>query len=200
MILLRRKDAIMRCVALPLALALCAIGALVPPAWADDACDGEKIPITTSSEEAAAKYQQSVETIRSSDLPREIKSNAELNSIYSAGAVALKKGDLREARIKARQYLKGAEKARNPNQIRLAHQLAGMIELEKGDYDTALKELAKASQQDPYNLYRLALGYNGAGDRAKAREFCEAAATFNSPSNLSHAFVRNKARRLLESL
>lgn len=151
-------------------------------------------------DEAAAKYQQSLDAVKGSDLSDEIKENSELNSVYVRGTLALKRGDLAEARIKAREYIRGAEAARNPNQIRLAHQLAGMIALEAQDYEKALKELAKASQQDPYNLYRMALAYKGAGDRAKAREFCEAAATFNALNSLTYAFARNKARQLLQSL
>ena len=151
-------------------------------------------------DEALSKYEQAVELVRKSDLSQEIKDNTELNSLYSLATITIKKGNLKEARVKAREYLKGTEADRNPNLIRLAHQLAGMIALEEKDYEKALKELAQASQQDPYNLYRMALAYKAAGDAARAKEFCKDAATFNALNSLNQAFIRDKARKLLDSL
>jgi tetratricopeptide (TPR) repeat protein len=92
------------------------------------------------------------------------------------------------------------EAIQNPNQIRLAHQLAGMIALEAKDYDTALKELAQASQLNPYNLYRMSLAHSGKGDAKKARELCKKAAEFNALNNMNYAFIRQKAHQLLDSM
>lgn len=151
-------------------------------------------------DEALSKYQQGVELVKKSDLSAQIKENTELNLLYASGYVAARRGDLTEARLKARHYLRGTEALGNPTLIRLAHQLAGTIALEEGSYAKALEELGKASQQNPYNLYRMALAYKGAGDVARAKEFAGLAATFNGINNMAEAFIRNKARQLVDSL
>lgn len=151
-------------------------------------------------DEAMARYEKAVDVVKKSSLSQEVKDNTELNFLYNAAAVSMRSGDLEGARVKANQYLKGVEAIRNPNQIRLAHQLAGMIALEAKDYDTALKEFGLASQLNPYNLYRMSLAHRGRGDAKKARELCKKAAEFNALNNMNYAFIRTKARELLASM
>ena len=151
-------------------------------------------------DQAAAKYGMALEVVKKSDLSEEVKANTELNLLYNVARVALKKGDFAEAGAKAKQYLKGVETIRNPNQIRLAHELAGMIALEQKDYDGAIGELNQASQLNPYNHYRMALAYKGMGDIDKAKEFCRKAANFNALNNINYAFIRAAAEDLLKSM
>ncbi|MFZ1947502.1 MAG: tetratricopeptide repeat protein [bacterium] len=151
-------------------------------------------------DEALGKYQLAHKLIKESDLSDQIKSNADLTLLYTTGYVAARTGNLAEARVKAREYLKGAEALGNPNFVRLAHQLLGLIALEDKDYKKALKEFEQTSQQNPYTLYRVALAYNGAGDTAKAKEFAEQAANYNALNNMAQGYVRAKARQLAASL
>jgi tetratricopeptide (TPR) repeat protein len=151
-------------------------------------------------DEALARYQEAVEVVKESDLAQEFKENTELNLLYNAGRVALKKGDSASAGAMAVQYLEGVEAIRNPNQIRLAHQLAGMIALENTDYDAAIEELSQASRQNPYNLYRMALAYRGKGDEEKAKELLRKAAKFNALNSMNYAFIRAEAERMLRSM
>jgi tetratricopeptide (TPR) repeat protein len=151
-------------------------------------------------DEALARYQAAVDVVKESDLAQEVKDNTELNLLYNAGRVALKKGDFESARAMAGRYLAGVEAIRNPNQIRLAHELAGMIGLKNKEYDTAIDELGQASQQNPYNLYRMALAYQGKGDDEKAKEYCRKAAEFNALNNMNYAFIRSAAGQLLASM
>jgi tetratricopeptide (TPR) repeat protein len=151
-------------------------------------------------DEALARYREAVNVVKDSNLSQEVKDNTELNLLYNAARVDIKKGDSASARAKAGRYLEGVEAIRNPNQIRLAHQLAGMIALQDEDYERAIEELGQASQQNPYNLYRLALAYQGMGDDVKAMEFCGKAADFNGLNNLNYAFIRTEAKHLLDSM
>jgi tetratricopeptide (TPR) repeat protein len=151
-------------------------------------------------DEAMAKYERAVEVVEASDLSDEVKDNTKLNLLYNAGRVALKRGELKQARAMAKKYLKGVEAIRNPTQIRLAHELAGMIALEEGDYDTALEEFALGSQQNPYNLYRISLAHRGKADAESAKEFCKRAAGFNGLNNMNYAFIRTEAQGLLDSM
>jgi tetratricopeptide (TPR) repeat protein len=65
----------------------------------------------------------------------------------------------------------------------------------KKDYEGALRHLAQANQQDPYNLYRLGMAYKGKGDKAKGKEMFKKAVEFNQLPTLNSAFVRAKASK-----
>jgi tetratricopeptide (TPR) repeat protein len=151
-------------------------------------------------DEALAKYEKAVELVQQSDLAQEVKDNTDLNFLYNAATIATKEKDFTAAKAGAAKHLEGAEALSSPNQIRLAHQLGGMIALEEGDYDKAIEELGQASQQNSYNLYRIALAYKGKGDNQKAMEFCAKAASFNALNSLNYALVREKARQLHDSM
>jgi tetratricopeptide (TPR) repeat protein len=132
-----------------------------------------------------------------STLSQEIKNNTKLFHHYNLVTVAVGKKDFATAKAEAEEFRKGAEASKNPNQARQAHELAGIIALAEKDYDKAIAELQQASQQNPQNLYRLSLAYQGKGDNAKAKEFSEKVAQFNSPPQLNYAFVRMKAQKIV---
>jgi len=52
--------------------------------------------------------------------------------------------------------------------------------------------------QDARNLYWLGLAYQGKGDAAKAQEFFAKAAGFNSLPSIHYAFIRAKARKMVQ--
>jgi tetratricopeptide (TPR) repeat protein len=151
-------------------------------------------------DKAMEKYNAAMETVAKSDLSNEVKENSRRVHLFNTARVALKKKDFAAATVKAEEYRKRAEAVNNPNQIRLAHQLAGMIALEEKQYDKALEELRQASQQDPYNWYRMALVYRGKGDKENAKNCCKKAAEFNALNNMNQAFIRHKAKKMLGSM
>jgi tetratricopeptide (TPR) repeat protein len=149
--------------------------------------------------EAMAKFDNAVQLVEESNLSNEVKENTKRFYLYNSARVALKKRDFETAKVKSEEFRKQVEAINNPNQIRLSHQLAGMIALEEKDYDKATEEL-QADQQNPYNLYRIALAYSGKDDKEKCREFCMRAARFNALNNLNYAFIRNKAEDMLSGM
>jgi tetratricopeptide (TPR) repeat protein len=151
-------------------------------------------------DEARALFEKSLQLIRQSNLSKAVKDLAELGHHYNMASVAIKKGDLAVARKEAETFRAGAEALRNSNQIRLAHQLAGMISLEAKDFDTALNDLKQSSQVVPYNLYRIALAYQGKGDKTMAKQFFMKAARDNTLPTLNYAFIRNKAEKMVSAL
>ena len=70
----------------------------------------------------------------------------------------------------------------------------------KKDYDKVIEELQQADQQNPYNLYRMALAYKGKDDKEKIKEFYMKAAMFNALNSLNYAFIRNKAEDVLSGM
>lgn len=86
------------------------------------------------------------------------------------------------------------EPLKNPFQIRLSHQIAGMIALEEKSFDTALSKLKQANQLDPYNTYRIAQAYRRQRRHAKAKEMFAAAENFNALNNMNQAFVTRPSK------
>ena len=148
-------------------------------------------------DDAKQAYEQALKTTSGSNLSQGVKENAERFSHYNLARVAIAKKDLATAKTEMETFRKGAEAARNANQLKQAHELAGRIALEEKSYDAAIAELAQANQQNPDVLYLTGQAFQGKGDAAKAKEWFTKAAKFNSLPLLNYAFVRNKAEKAL---
>ncbi|MGH7581063.1 MAG: tetratricopeptide repeat protein [Gemmatimonadales bacterium] len=142
--------------------------------------------------EAMKKFEQAVEVTQASQLDPEIKENSKVLHRFNAARVAIATKDLATAKREGDAFMQASQAAQNPFQIRLGHEIAGRIALVEKSYDAALTHLAQANLQDPYNLYRQGLAYEGKGDGAKAREMFKRAAEFNQLPTLNSAFVRAK--------
>ncbi len=143
--------------------------------------------------EAKEQFDRLLKMIEGSSQSQEIKDNTRLFHHYNLATIALGMKDNAKAKAEADEFRKGAK---NPAQVRQAHQLDGMIALAEKDYDKAIAELQQTGQQNPQNFYRLCQAYQGKGDSAKAKEFCGKAADFNSLPALNYAFVRTKAKKM----
>lgn len=150
--------------------------------------------------DAQQNYEKSVTMREEADIPDSAKAQANRNRHSNGVLVALKKGDLEAAKSHAEQFRALAEATGSPSQMRLYHERAGMIALAEKGYDKALEELQQANQLDPYNLYRLAVAYQGKGDKENAKQLCQRLDGLNSLNNLNYALVRKKASRLMASL
>ena len=144
--------------------------------------------------DALAAFERSLKTIEGSNLSQQIKDNNRRLIHFNRARVAIVKKDFATAKTEAEEFRKGAEASNNPNQVKLAHELAGQIALAEKDWDKALAELQQANQQNPQNLYRMCQAQAGKGDKAKAGELCTKAAEFNSLPALNYALVRGKAK------
>ena len=148
-------------------------------------------------DDAKQAFDQALKTTTDSSLSQEVKDNATRVHRYNSARVAIAKKDLATAKTESDAFRAAAEAAKNANQLKQAHELAGRIALEEKNYDTALTELAQANQQNPDVLYLLGQAYQGKGDAAKAKENFTKAAKFNSLPQLNYAFVRSKAEKAL---
>jgi tetratricopeptide (TPR) repeat protein len=147
-------------------------------------------------DEAKAAFDQSLKVTEGSSLSGDIKKNARLFAHFNNARIALGRNDLAGARTEVQAFRSGAETSRNPAFMRQAHELAGIVALQEKKPDVAIAELEQASNQNPYNLYRLCLAYQAKGDTAKAGPWCGKAARFNSLPQLNSAFIRGKAAKL----
>jgi len=87
----------------------------------------------------------------------------------------------------------------NPDQQHFYPYLAGYVALYTGDYNTAITELQKADQKDPFVLSLEAQTYEKLGDKAHAKECYEKVMTINT-HNPSNAFARPLARGKLAGM
>ncbi len=152
-----------------------------------------------SPDQAMDEYRGAVEMMETAEVPEVNKQNFKRNHLYREARVALAAGDLETAMAKTEAY--GAEAAMHaiPFEMRLHHELLGMIALEQGDAEKALEHLAQANQQNPRILFLLAAAYDLGGDPERSREMCERAAKFNG-LNLEYAYVRRPAMEMLEEM
>ena len=149
------------------------------------------------ADDAKKAYEQALKTTADSGLSQAVKDNTALFHHYNLARVAIAKKDLATAKSETETFHKGAEAAKNANQVKFAHELMGRIAMEEKNYDNAIAELGQANQQNPQVLYLLGEAYQGKGDAAKARASFTKAAKFNSLPALNYAFVRTKAEKAL---
>ena len=146
-------------------------------------------------DQAKAEYEAAVKLVAASSLSDDIKDNARVVLHYNLARVAAAKKDFATAQKEADEFRAGAAASKNPQQVKNAHELDGIIALAQKDYDKAIAELAQANQQNPQDLYRLCVAYQGKGDAAKAADYCKRAADFNSLPNVNYALIRAKAAK-----
>ena len=146
--------------------------------------------------DAQARFDESLQLISKAKVSDEVKENAKRNNLFNVGRVALKKGDLATARSISEKYSAAVAVKKIPFEQWQAHELAGMVALQAKEYDTALKELAQASNQNPRVIYLTGLAYQGKGDATKAAEYFKNTADWNQLTGLL-PYVRNDARRQL---
>jgi len=147
--------------------------------------------------DAQKAYEQALKTTADSGLSQAVKDNTALFHHYNLARVAIAKKDLATAKTETETFRKGAEAAKNANQLKQAHELAGRIAVAEKNYDNAISELNQANQQNPAVLYLLGQSYQGKGDSAKAKASFTKAAKFNSLPQLNYAFIRTKAEKAL---
>ncbi|MDX6614736.1 MAG: hypothetical protein QOD75_3922 [Blastocatellia bacterium] len=147
--------------------------------------------------EAAESFSRALKMTEESNLSDQIKNNTRRFDHYNRARVALGQKDMATAKSEAMEFWKAAEASGNPGQIKLAHELAGMIALEAKDSAQAIEQLQQANLQNPYNLYRLCVAYRDKGDTAQAAKFCQKAGAVNSLPQINLALVRAKAGKAM---
>jgi tetratricopeptide (TPR) repeat protein len=146
--------------------------------------------------EAAQKFDESLRMVDGSKASEANKATAQRGHFFDMARVALKSGDLVGARAQAAKYASAVEAKAVPFELRQSHELAGMIAVQAKQWDVALAELGKASQQNPRVIYFTGLAWQGKGDTAKANEAFRAAADFNQLNGV-YGFIQPEARRQL---
>jgi tetratricopeptide (TPR) repeat protein len=109
--------------------------------------------------------------------------------------------DARNGKADAAQQFVSAAKyalyqANNPEQDRFYPYLTGYVALYSGDYKTAIADLQKADQRDPFILVLLGEAYEKSGDSSQAKEYYRKVLASNA-HNPTNAFARPIAKEKL---
>jgi predicted Zn-dependent protease len=117
---------------------------------------------------------------------------------HAQARIAARRGQREEAQKLVAAAKTALEKANNPDQALFFPYLTGYVAFYGGDYKTAITELGKASQEDPFILMLLAQSYEKAGDMARAKEYYGKVMA-NNGHGPTNAFARPVARKKLAS-
>jgi len=112
--------------------------------------------------------------------------------------IAARRGQADEARRHLTAAKAALDKANNPDQLRFYPYLAGYVAFYAGDYKTAIAELQKADQRDPFILVLLGQAYEKSGDPGTAKDYYRKVLEINV-HNPTNAFARPIAKKKLES-
>lgn len=148
-------------------------------------------------DEAERLYREAMKAVERSALSDDVKALTRVANRYNVAMVAAARGEFGDARKEAADLQREAEALSNANLVRLAHEVNGRIALLQKDPATALAELRQASEQNPYNLYRLGLAARALGREEDARTWFRAAADFNGLPLLNFAFIRTAAHKAI---
>jgi tetratricopeptide (TPR) repeat protein len=144
--------------------------------------------------------EQASNQVERSNLSTEEKRVYNQAVLSSKAAIAVRRGDLKTAKILAGNLKAFADSAKHPGWNRSVHSLAGEIALKEKRFDDALSELAQATQQNPNTFYLMAEAYQGKGDKTKEKEMLEKTAHFNENAYTLFPIDRQKALKKLAEL
>ena len=120
---------------------------------------------------AANWYKTGYETaMRKTDMKDADKNLWAFRWAHAQARIAARRGQRDEAPKQVAAAKAALDKANNPDQAQFFPYLTGYVAFYDGDYKTAITELRKASQEDPFILMLLAQSYEKVGDAARLRQ------------------------------
>jgi len=146
---------------------------------------------------AANWYKTGYDTaMRKADMKDTDKSLWAFRWAHAQARIAARRGQRDEAQTQVAAAKAALEKAKNPDQAQFFPYLTGYVAFYADDYKTAITDLRKASQEDPFILVLLAQSYEKAGAATSAKEYYEKVMA-NNGHGPTNAFARPVARKKL---
>jgi tetratricopeptide (TPR) repeat protein len=144
-------------------------------------------------------YKKGYETaLRTPGLKDADKHLWEFRWSHAQARIAARRGQRDEAAKQVAAAKTALENANNPEQSRFFPYLTGYVAFYEGDYKTAVGDLQKADQSDPFILSLLAQAYEKSGDQAQAKDYYRKVLAINI-HNPTGAFARPLAMKKLSS-
>ena len=147
-------------------------------------------------DDAFAWYQKGHEAgLREAGAAADRKDLWEFRWEHAQARIAARRGN----KVEAQRHVAAAkailDKGSNADQAQFFPYLTGYVAFYGGDYKTALADLQKASQNDPFIVVMIAQTYEKLGDKAQAMDYYRKAAGFNGhnpPNAFAHPFAKKK--------
>jgi len=146
-------------------------------------------------EDAYNWYKKGYETaLRTAALKDADKHLWEFRWGHAQARIAARRGQREEAATQVAAAKTALDQADNPDQARFFPYLTGYVAFYAGDYKTAIADLQKADQNDPFILSLLAQAYEKSGDQDRAQEYYRKVLAINT-HNPTSAFARPLAMK-----
>ncbi|MBP7570111.1 MAG: tetratricopeptide repeat protein [Acidobacteria bacterium] len=115
---------------------------------------------------------------------------------HAQARIAARRGEADEAKKHVAAAKAIHDKGANPEQAQFVPYLVGYVAFYTGDYQTALAELQKGNQNDPFILALIAQAHEKLGNKDQAMEYYRKAAASNA-HNPTNAYARPLAKEKL---
>lgn len=146
---------------------------------------------------AARWYKTGYDTaMRKADMKEADKNLWAFRWAHAQARIAARRGKGEEAQKQVAIAKAALDKANNPDQAVFFPYLTGYVAYYGGDYKTAITDLSKANQEDPFILVLLAQAYEKTGKAARAKEYYQKTMAINSHAPTT-AYARPLARKKL---
>jgi tetratricopeptide (TPR) repeat protein len=157
-----------------------------------------RIKLESGDIDGAAKwYKTGYDTaMRKTDMKDTDKNLWAFRWAHAQARLAARRGQRDEAQNQVAAAKAALDKAKNPDQAQFFPYLTGYVAFYGSDYKTAITELSKASQEDPFILMLIAQSYEKENDAARAKEYYEKVMA-NNGHGPTNAFARPVARKKL---
>ncbi|HEV2990711.1 MAG TPA: hypothetical protein VG759_19900, partial [Candidatus Angelobacter sp.] len=158
--------------------------------------EGARVCLDAGDLNSAFKwYQTGHDTgLREPDIKPDRKDLWEFRWEHAQARIAIRRGDKAGAEKHVAAAKAILDKGTNPQQAPFLPSLTGYVAFYAGDYKTALAELQKANQNDPFIQCLTAQTYEKLGDKENAAEFYKKAAA-TTAHNPVGAYVRMVTRK-----
>jgi tetratricopeptide (TPR) repeat protein len=159
--------------------------------------EAARVCIDSGDFDAAYKWYQTGHDsgLREPNIKPERKDLWEFRWEHAQARIAARRGNEAEAQKHVATAKAALDKGTNPQQLQFFPYLVGYVAFYRGDYKTALEELQKANQNDPFIQCLIAQSYEKLGDKEKALEFyrkASIATAHNPPAAFARPFSIKK--------
>jgi tetratricopeptide (TPR) repeat protein len=158
--------------------------------------EGARVCLDTGDSKTALKwYRLGHDTgLREPDIKPDRQDLWEFRWEHAQARIAARRGDKADAQKHVAAAKAILDKGTNPQQAPFFPYLVGYVAFYSGDYKTALTELQKANQNDPFIQCLIAQTYEKLGDKEKAAEYFKKASA-TTAHNPAGAYAKLATRK-----
>lgn len=163
----------------------------------ETADEAARVCVDSGDLDAAYKWYQTGNDLglREPDIKPDRKDLWAFRWEHAQARIAARRGNAAEAQKHVAAAKAALDMGTNPQQVQFFPYLVGYVAFYRGDYNSALENLQKANQNDPFIQCLIAQTYEKLGDKDKAAEFYRKAASttaHNPPAAYARPFAKKK--------